>query len=68
MLFIMTPGAFENLVRDMSFPAKSRTPRHLQTKSPTGRTSPRLPRQTAASCLTDDTSAREPDLVGLSRE
>ena len=25
MLFIMTPGGFENLVRDMSVPAKSRT-------------------------------------------
>jgi hypothetical protein len=34
MLFIMTPGGFEDLVRDMSVPAKSRTLPPASEKEP----------------------------------
>ena len=50
MLFIMTPGGFEGLVRDMSVPRRAARSRHRPTRSPIGSTWPPWPRPTAASC------------------
>ena len=58
MLFLCTPAGFENLVREMSVPAESRTLPPASDEQPDFEMIARLRRSTTASCWREDLAAR----------